>query len=260
MTAAVKSKTVAPLRDVRREFSLAEASYVLGHGEPNEITKLVHETRQIRRDIETRLARDLVTVTYETGSKGTSTHVHQIKHSDESPGKVWVAHDLEPADLRYLKIVSEAFGKELSRTGRKRLYERVRKLPLDEHRLPWGKLVMDITQFDKELGAQIGQLEAIEQKVERKGEGTDPVLAGTSFSVYIIAALTRGQTVDEILEDYPGLTADQVATAVEYEKAHPKIGRPYPSRSLKRGLAALDLSAIDEFLDDGGEKPDAPGE
>lgn len=264
MTVTMKTRSAAPLRDVTREFSLAEASYVLGQGKPVEINKLVHETRQNRQRLEAVMVTDFV-----TGSYAMETKVGKRQRAREGgssgpakPVTIRVVGELEPADLRYLKIVSDPFGRGLSPDGRKRLYASIRKLPLDEHRLSWGKLVIDLTEVDKELSAQIGQLEAIEQKVEQKGDANDPVLRGTNFSVYVIAALTRGQAVDEILDDYPGLTAEQVATAVEYEKAHPKIGRPYPTRSLKRGLAALDLGAIDEFLGDGDEdaEPGAPGE
>ncbi|WP_260686045.1 DUF433 domain-containing protein [Rhizobium laguerreae] len=63
----------------------------------------------------------------------------------------------------------------------------------------------------------------------------------------MVAALARGQTVAEIVEDFPSLSREQVEAAIEYAKAYPKRGRPYPSRSLKRSLAELaELGAFDE--------------
>jgi acyl-CoA reductase-like NAD-dependent aldehyde dehydrogenase len=55
----------------------------------------------------------------------------------------------------------------------------------------------------------------------------------------MVAALARGQSVAEIVEDFPSLSRDQVEAAIDYAKAYPKRGRPYPARSLKRTLAEL---------------------
>ena len=60
--------------------------------------------------------------------------------------------------------------------------------------------------------------------------------------VYEVAALTRGQTVAEIVEDYPGLTPAQVEAAAEYAQVYPKAGRPLPARSLKRMLSDMAAS------------------
>ena len=54
----------------------------------------------------------------------------------------------------------------------------------------------------------------------------------------MIAALARGQTVAEIVEDYKGLP-EQIDAAVEYAKVYPKTGRPLPTRSFKRMLSDM---------------------
>ena len=59
-----------------------------------------------------------------------------------------------------------------------------------------------------------------------------------------VAALTAGQSVAEIIEDYPGLTPAQVEAAVEYAKVYPKPGRPLPPRSLKRMLSDLATTGV----------------
>jgi uncharacterized protein (DUF433 family) len=86
--------------------------------------------------------------------------------------------------------------------------------------------------------------------VERPG--ADPVLKGTEVSVYVIAALTQGQSIPEILEDYPSLTEKQVRQATAYASAYPKAGRPYPKRSFKR--MASDLAATGVFDGDPREE------
>jgi uncharacterized protein (DUF433 family) len=85
---------------------------------------------------------------------------------------------------------------------------------------------------------------ALRGQVELSGH-EEPVIPGTTVPVYLIAGLTEGQTVAEILEDYPSLTRDQVTLAVEYAKAFPKKGRPYPTRSFTRMIADLDLGEVE---------------
>ena len=77
----------------------------------------------------------------------------------------------------------------------------------------------------------------------------DAVLKGTTIEVYRIAALIGGgMSRQEILGDYPSLTADQVEFAAAYAQAHPNLGRPYPPLTAKAALRQADLSGLD--LDD----------
>ena len=78
----------------------------------------------------------------------------------------------------------------------------------------------------------------------------DPIIRGTDIPVYVIAALARGQTVAEIIEDYPGLTPEQIDAAVEYAKVYPKTGRPLPTRSFKRMLGDMAESGVWDVEDD----------
>ena len=79
----------------------------------------------------------------------------------------------------------------------------------------------------------------------------DPVIKGTDVSVYVIAGLAEGQTLDEVVEDYPGVTVEQVRQASAYAQAYPKKGRPYPARSFKRMLG--DLAVTGAFDEEPGE-------
>lgn len=82
-------------------------------------------------------------------------------------------------------------------------------------------------------------------QVELRPNG-DVVLKGTTIEVYRIAALIEGgMSRQEILGDYPSLTANQVEFAEAYAKAHPNHGRSYPPLTAKAALRQADLSALD---------------
>jgi uncharacterized protein (DUF433 family) len=161
---------------------------------------------------------------------------------------------LGPAELRFLRLADE-LDKDLTPTGRRRLYEAIRKLPGDSHRVTLGQLVLDLAGIDSDLKVRLRRLDAIRNWVEPASGNSDAAIKGTNIPVYMIAALARTETAADILADYPSLSAEKVEAAIEYAKAYPKRGRPYPVRSLKRALA--DLAAIGAFdeSDDRGEVP-----
>jgi len=74
------------------------------------------------------------------------------------------------------------------------------------------------------------------------------LVEGTDVEVYRIdALLDGGASVEEVLEDYPSLSRQQVDTARAYADAHPKTGRPdYPSTSVKQALRGAGLEALDD--------------
>jgi uncharacterized protein (DUF433 family) len=53
-----------------------------------------------------------------------------------------------------------------------------------------------------------------------------PVLRGTRIPVHIIAALLETEPLEEILEDYPGVTPETAELARIYAAAHPFDERP----------------------------------
>ena len=141
-----------------------------------------------------------------------------------------------PAELRYLAIAS-IVEKDLTPAARRRVYEAVRRLPTDAHRLDLGVMEFKLTDIDQRIAERLRRLDQVKALV---GEAMDdPVLRGTNVPVHTVAALARGQTVSEIIEDYPGLTPAQVDAAVEYAKVYPRPGRPLPARSFKRMLSDL---------------------
>jgi hypothetical protein len=100
------------------------------------------------------------------------------------------------------------------------------------------------------------RLEEIKALIEDRSDA-DPMLRGTDIPVYEIEALTRGQTMAGILEDYPGLSNAQVEAAVEYAKVYPKTGHPLPTRSFKRALSDMARSGVWN-IEDEEDEPFAP--
>jgi len=74
------------------------------------------------------------------------------------------------------------------------------------------------------------------------------LLEGTAVEIYrITALLDGGASVDEVLEDYPSLSRQQVETARAYADVRPKTGRPdYPRTSVKQALREAGLEALDD--------------
>ncbi|MER9313261.1 DUF433 domain-containing protein [Mesorhizobium australicum] len=151
-----------------------------------------------------------------------------------------------PAELRFLLLAEQLEG-DLTPAGRRRLYVAVRRLPDDAHHLTLGQIVLDLARIDQNLRIRLQRLEQVRKKVDIDADRDEPLIRGTSIPVYMVAALAREETPEEILDDYPSLSRTQVDAAIEYAKAYPKRGRPYPGRSLKRALAALaDTGAFEE--------------
>jgi uncharacterized protein (DUF433 family) len=65
----------------------------------------------------------------------------------------------------------------------------------------------------------------IEENPRRRGG--EPVISGTRLGVYGIAErISRGETIETLLEDYPYVPAEAFETARLYAAAHPPLGRP----------------------------------
>ena len=100
---------------------------------------------------------------------------------------------------------------------------------------PTGRRTIDVP-LDRSVGEALDCIESL----ERSEEIIDPsnaTIRGTSIEAHRIAALIDGDMrQDEVLRDYPNLTAAQVEAAVAYARANPKQGRPFPSRTVKYHL------------------------
>jgi uncharacterized protein (DUF433 family) len=111
-----------------------------------------------------------------------------------------------------------------------------------------GGLRASLDDAAKRVELRLETLRGLEGRVEENRTG-EIVLEGTTIEVHRIAALLAGgMSAAEVVEDYPSLSADQVAFARTYAAAHPKHGRPYPKLTAKAALRRTDFSALD--LDD----------
>ena len=119
--------------------------------------------------------------------------------------------------LGILAIAGE-IEKDLTPKARRKVYEAMRRLPADAHRLEMGVMEFKLTEVDRRIAERLQRLSAVKALVNDRLDA-DPIIRGTDIPVYVIAALARGQTVAEIVEDYTGLTPEQIDAAVEYAKS-----------------------------------------
>jgi uncharacterized protein (DUF433 family) len=108
---------------------------------------------------------------------------------------------------------------------------------------------LNLTEVDHHVVEWLSRLPVARAVVADCPDG-NPVISGTNIPIDVIAALARGQTVAEIIEDYPDLTPEQIDAAVEYAKVYPKTGRPLPTRSFKRMLDEMAESGVWDVEDD----------
>lgn len=161
-----------------------------------------------------------------------------------------------PAELRYLAIASMV-EKDLTPAARRKVYEAVRRLPAGAHRVDLGVMEFKLVDIDQRIAQRLQRLDQVKALVDDSKDG-DPVLRGTAVPVHAVAALARGQSVPEIMEDYPGLTPSQIDAAMEYAKVYPKAGRPLPARSLKRMLSDLAVAGVWDLENDPEPIPPQP--
>lgn len=149
---------------------------------------------------------------------------------------------LDGVDLVFLQL-----SRPYSRKVRDELYRTLKHAPEDQ--TLHGSLVIEIkgsagqaTAVEVPLQKSVAETLAGMRELERTeqlivpGEGGGTIRS-TGVEAHRIAALAEGgMSADEILRDYPNLTAEQVKAAVDYAEAHPKQGRPYPGRTVKSVL------------------------
>lgn len=157
---------------------------------------------------------------------------------------------VELSDLLYLFAV-RSLRDELTPKARNEFYHALKQVGVDQAReVRFGRLSVAIDDLRAEVENRARELAELAEKVEFRKDG-EAVLKGSGVEVYRIAALlSGGMTPEEICEDYPSLSRDEVAVARAYAEAHPKQGRPYPSTTAKRALKGAGLEALDEVLDE----------
>jgi uncharacterized protein (DUF433 family) len=159
------------------------------------------------------------------------------------PGGNGTPRILGKPELRFLKL-ADVLDKDLTRLGQRKIYQAIRRLPDQQHQLRLGVLTVELLPLDCAIEELLCHLMALRSQVETPASG-ESVIRGTTVPVYVVASLAKGETVEDILENYPSLTRTQVENVIEYAKAYPEKGRPYPARSFKRMVADMGLDEIE---------------
>ncbi len=157
---------------------------------------------------------------------------------------------VEWADVIYLFAI-RTLRNELTPKARNEFYRALKRVPIERtHEVRFGRLSVAIDDLKAEVQKRTQELAGLAEKVEFRRDG-EAILKGTDIEVHRVASLLGGgMTAEQICEDYPSLRPEAIATAKAYAEAHPKAGRPYPSKTVKRAIAGAGLEALDEVLDE----------
>jgi uncharacterized protein (DUF433 family) len=161
-------------------------------------------------------------------------------------------------ELLYLAVEAKAHS-HLTPAGRKKLYAAIKAQAPGASAVVVGPFHVPLERTAKELESRYRELKALRAGIVENERG-DPHVKGTNVSLYVLAALAEGQRMEEILEDYPSLNEEQVRRAIDYARAYPKKGRPYPKRSFKRMAAALATSGALDLPSDAGARSLSPSD
>jgi uncharacterized protein (DUF433 family) len=131
-----------------------------------------------------------------------------------------------PGEAVYL-TVSQLLAPEVRR--KVYLSFRGRDLPELPRRLDVGGVVLELEGVIQKVEARLSLLSSMQERVEVDPEirGREPVFRGTRIPIHAIARKQAlGSTREELLEDYPKLTGDDLELAARYAELYPRRGRP----------------------------------
>lgn len=131
-----------------------------------------------------------------------------------------------PGEAVYLTM-SQVLAPEV----RRKVYRSFRGKSLAElpRRLEINGVVLEIDRVIKDVEERLCLLSFVHERVQSDPEirGGEPVFAGTRIPVYMIATkLALGSPREELLEDHPKLTQDDLDLATRYADLYPRRGRP----------------------------------
>jgi uncharacterized protein (DUF433 family) len=135
---------------------------------------------------------------------------------------------------------------------RRQLSDALAEAPRDVVALEGGLLRIDLREPRRELATSLRELRRARRLVVSDTEimGGDPVFRGSRVPVHLIADLVaQGAVDDELLSDYPRLTAEMIRLAPVYAAAYPLRGRPrkqpwHDGRPSRRSRQRLDTIAV----------------
>ncbi|MRW91427.1 DUF433 domain-containing protein [Duganella sp. FT80W] len=146
-------------------------------------------------------------------------------------------------DLMYFQALIDV-GHLLTPEGRFELHQAFLASPKGPL-VTFNKFQMPVKDLKRRVEEKLEVLRRLKDQVE--GDPDDPFIKGTSVEVYRVGALFENYTLQQVQEDYPGLSLDQLKVAKEFSESIPKKGRPYPKKSTKRVLAGLNFDALDDL-------------
>jgi uncharacterized protein (DUF433 family) len=112
---------------------------------------------------------------------------------------------------------------------RRKLFDALASTPRNVVALEGGLLKIDLREPRRELAESFRDLRRAHRLVVSDPDimSGDPVFRGTRVPVHLIAAfVAQGADADELLSDYPRITAEMVRLAPVYAAAYPLRGRP----------------------------------
>lgn len=155
---------------------------------------------------------------------------------------------LDEADLVYLMAMKELEG-QLKPEARCAFYDAVKTGRDGEGSSLAATFGHDLKTHVTAVKQRLARVRQLRALVEvRRGRG--PVIKGTTIEVHRIAALLEGgASIERVLADHPALSRAQVVAAGDYAMAHPKVGRPFPARSIKQAFDEAKLDGLADVLD-----------
>lgn len=139
-----------------------------------------------------------------------------------------------PGEAVYL-TVSQVLAPEV----RREVYRSFRGKELAElpRRLDMGGVVLELEGVIRSVEERLSLLSSMQERVEVDPEvrGGEPVFRGTRIPIHGIARKQAlGSAKEELLEDYPKLTEDDLELAARYAELYPRRGRPRVERARSR--------------------------
>lgn len=134
--------------------------------------------------------------------------------------------------VAYLSLLKSSALGELSPKGKKTIWTHIRNAFAHNHtfvELGMG-LSLDIHTLDEEWVSKARTyVEARDEYLDSDPEifGGAVVVKGTRLPVFAIRDRVKdGDTLEDLLEDYPDVSRDAFEAAILYAESHPKRGRP----------------------------------
>jgi uncharacterized protein (DUF433 family) len=141
------------------------------------------------------------------------------------------------SDLVYLQLRSE-IGALLSAEGKRLLREQLVASGDPANTVNIGPMEVRIAMQVQRVEERVAQIERARAFVVSDPEvrAGEPTVRGTRIPVYVLAELTaQGADTEELLEDYPSLTAESLEAALLFARMYPRRGRP-PRGPWKDGI------------------------